>query len=46
MMPMTTKWYQLTTEAVAQQLGSDPKLGLPADEAAKRLAQYGPNELV
>ena len=43
---MTTEWYQLTTKAVAQQLGSDPKLGLPADEVAKRLAQYGPNELV
>lgn len=45
-MPMTTEWYQLTTKAVAQQLGSDPVLGLPADEVAKRLAEYGPNELV
>ena len=43
---MTTEWYQLTTEAVAKQLGSNPVVGLPADEAAKRLAEYGPNELV
>jgi H+-transporting ATPase len=28
-----------------KQLGVDPKAGLSADEAAKRLAQYGPNAL-
>lgn len=45
-MPMTTEWYQLTTEAVAKELGSDPVVGLPAEEVAKRLVEYGPNELV
>ncbi len=39
------KWYSLTAEAVAQQLGVDPAKGLTAAEAQKRLQQYGPNKL-
>jgi magnesium-transporting ATPase (P-type) len=31
--------------AVAHELGVDPQQGLPAAEAASRLAQYGPNTL-
>ncbi len=40
-----TKWYTLTTEAVAQQLKVDPTKGLSAAEAQQRLQQYGPNQL-
>ena len=40
-----TRWYALTTEAVAQQLKVDPAKGLSAAEAQQRLQQYGPNEL-
>ncbi len=40
-----TKWYTLTSEAVAQQLKVDPAKGLSAAEVQQRLQQYGPNEL-
>ncbi len=39
------KWYAMTAEAAAQQLGVDPAKGLSAAEAQKRLQQYGPNKL-
>ena len=39
------KWYNLTPEAVAQQLKVDPAKGLSAAEAQQRLQQYGANEL-
>ena len=40
-----TKWYSLTSEAVAQQLKVDPVKGLSAAEAQQRLQQYGANVL-
>jgi len=41
-----SEWYQLSTNDVLQKLESDPENGLTSAEAAKRLEQYGPNELV
>jgi Ca2+-transporting ATPase len=41
----TTRWYAMTPEAVAQQLGVDPAKGLTAAEAKGRLAKQGPNVL-
>ncbi len=35
----------MDADAVAAALGVDPEVGLSAQEAASRLAQYGPNEL-
>ena len=40
-----TKWYSMTSEAVAQQLKVDPAKGLSASEVQQRLSQYGPNVL-
>lgn len=40
----TQVWHTLTVEATIQNLRSSPE-GLSNDEAAKRLAEYGPNEL-
>ncbi len=40
-----TRWYAMTAEAVAQQLGVDPAKGLSAAEAQQRLQQFGPNKL-
>jgi len=37
--------HTLTCEDVVSRLGSDGDVGLTADEAARRLVQYGPNEL-
>ncbi len=37
--------HALSTEAVASQLDTNLVTGLTEDEAARRLAQYGPNEL-
>ncbi len=34
-----------TAEEVAAALGTDPETGLSSQEAARRLAEYGPNEL-
>ena len=42
---MKQEWYQLTQETVSEQLGSDLSQGLSSLEAAKRLAENGPNEL-
>jgi Ca2+-transporting ATPase len=36
-------WHVLTREGVAQELHVEPERGLTSDEAAQRLAQYGPN---
>lgn len=41
-----SEWYQLSTNEVLEKLESDPENGLTSAEAAKRLEQYGPNELV
>ena len=42
---MSVEWYKLTAENALQQVGSTAD-GLHGDEAARRLAQNGPNELV
>lgn len=39
------EWYALSAEEVAARLGVDVARGLSAEEAARRLEQYGPNEL-
>nr|HMN31061.1 cation-transporting P-type ATPase [Caldilineaceae bacterium] len=41
-----TNWHQLDAAATVQQLGVNPTTGLDDSEAARRLAEYGPNELV
>ena len=38
-------WHTLTTEEAAQRLGTNLQSGLSSADAAKRLAQYGANEL-
>ena len=38
-------WHTLSVTGVAEELRSDPVLGLSASEAARRLAQFGPNRL-
>lgn len=40
------QWFQLDTEQVLQQLGTTSSTGLDRHEAAQRLSQHGPNELV
>jgi Ca2+-transporting ATPase len=39
-------WYKLEPTEVLSQLGSDTGYGLSEAEAARRLTQYGPNELI
>jgi Ca2+-transporting ATPase len=41
-----SEWYQLSVNEVLNKLESDPEQGLTSTEAAKRLDQFGPNELV
>jgi Ca2+-transporting ATPase len=41
-----SNWYQLDSMAAAQQLGVDASTGLDEAEATRRLAEFGPNELV
>ena len=41
---MSVEWYKLSAEKALQQAGSTPD-GLNSDEAARRLAQHGSNEL-
>ena len=36
-------WHTLPTEVVAQELDVEPDRGLTSEEAASRLARYGPN---
>jgi len=38
-------WYALSAEDAAARVGVNPDHGLDAGEAARRLAEYGPNEL-
>src|SRR5215831_7374622 len=50
-MTITTKpgeqvaWYTLSAQDAASRLGVDPDRGLGEDQAARLLAEYGPNEL-
>ena len=39
-------WFALSGEDVASDFGVDTHAGLDAEEAARRLVQYGPNALV
>jgi Ca2+-transporting ATPase len=39
-------WYQLDPQQTLQELGTDLHAGISSEEAARRLEQYGPNELV
>jgi Ca2+-transporting ATPase len=39
-------WHLKKTSDVLSQLGSDPETGLSSDDAKRRLAEHGPNELV
>ncbi|MBK9178608.1 MAG: cation-translocating P-type ATPase [Acidimicrobiales bacterium] len=39
------EWYRCTAADALARLGTDPATGLGADEAARRLAEHGPNEL-
>ena len=41
-----SEWYQLETEATLRELGTNVQSGLTSEEAARRLQEYGPNELV
>ena len=41
-----SEWYQMSAGEVLEKLESDPERGLTSAEAAKRLEQFGPNELV
>jgi len=38
-------WHAFSVEEICARFGTSPKEGLSAEEAARRLAQYGPNEL-
>src|SRR5215831_18011101 len=38
-------WYTLSAQDAAERLGVDPDQGLSDDQAARLLAEYGPNEL-
>ena len=39
-------WYRLAIDEVIRHLETDPEKGLAQEEAARRLRQFGPNELV
>ena len=41
-----TEWHRLEAQEAVRQIESDVEAGLSAAEAERRLAQYGPNELV
>jgi len=43
--PNTTRWYQLTADGAAQELGVQAAAGLDTAAAKQRLSQYGPNKL-
>jgi Ca2+-transporting ATPase len=40
-----SRWFELDVERAARELETDIVRGLPPEEAARRLAQHGPNEL-
>ena len=42
---MADAWYQKSSAAVVEEIGSDLHKGLSDQEAAERLTKYGPNEL-
>ena len=42
----TAAWHTLSAEECAQMLKVDPARGLDAGEVSRRLAEYGPNQLV
>ena len=44
-MPSMSNWHQMEVAEVLQQLNTDPTRGLSAEEASRRLAANGPNEL-
>ncbi|MEY2533840.1 MAG: P-type Ca2+ transporter type, partial [bacterium] len=39
------RWYGLDLSEVARTLGTSPATGLTGEEAARRLTEFGPNEL-
>src|SRR5512143_2033673 len=41
-----TEWHTLETQEAVRQIHSDLENGLTAAEAERRLAEYGPNELI
>src|SRR6516225_6310421 len=43
--PEQVAWYTLSAHDASDRLGVDPDQGLSADQAARLLAEYGPNEL-
>ncbi len=43
--PESAPWHVLPVEEVLARLGVEPERGLSAQEARRRLARYGPNEL-
>lgn len=43
---MAEQWYSLTKDEVVQRLGTSEESGISDEEAARRLKEYGPNELV
>ena len=44
--PPSVAWWERPAADVAAELGVDPAVGLSSDEAADRLEEHGPNELV
>ena len=40
------KWHALAGDEVTSRMGTDPQRGLTSDQAGRRLAEHGPNELV
>ncbi|HHW26434.1 MAG TPA: cation-translocating P-type ATPase [Firmicutes bacterium] len=43
---MITHWHSVSPHDAARELASDPRRGLTAREAKRRLKQYGPNRIV
>ena len=43
--PEQVAWYTMSAQDAADRLGVDPDRGLSEDQAARLLAEYGPNEL-
>jgi len=44
-LPVASAWHTLDVEKTLSQLGSNPEIGLSAQQIEERLQQYGPNEL-
>ena len=44
-MASSSAWHALDADAAIRELGVDPACGLAPPEAARRLAEHGPNEL-